>query len=109
MANIKYSIQRNLPGKEGEHELRFCEVRIRVANRYPDRAKALGSVLSTDTSSDDERLIRWAIDKLAAMHSPGADAELQRFSTELGEPGSLLHQRWSRFKPKVDSLIKPQK
>ena len=109
MANIHYSLKRNLSDKRAEQELRFCEARIRVVNRDPDRAKALGSVLTTDTNPDDERLVRWAIEQLAAMHSPAADAELKRFSADLGEEGSLLHQRWSHFKREVDSLVKPTK
>jgi hypothetical protein len=92
-------------GKYGEEQLLFCEARIRVVNRYPDRAKALGAVLSLDASTQEERLLRWAIDQLKLMHSPAADAELKRFQTELAElrRDSVLYQRWYNFRREFDS------
>ncbi len=104
MANIQHTLKSMWPGKHGEDELRFCETRIRVVNSNPDRVQALGSVLSTDASLADERLILWAIDQLQAMHSPKADREIKRFRTELGvlPQGSALYERWYGLKQDLD-------
>ena len=80
LPEIQQSIRRRSPGQRGDDEIRFCEARIQVLLRYPDRMKALGSVLRLDTASEDERLVRWAISQLASMHSANADAELDKFA-----------------------------
>ena len=56
---------------------------MQVVSRDPDRVKALGSVLTLDDPGSS-RLIRWAVAKLESMHSPSADAELDRFADQLG-------------------------
>ena len=81
---IGRSIRNNWPGPHGEEELAFCESRIKVVARDPDRVKALGSVLTLDNPGSD-RLIRWAVAQLDSMHSPSADAELDRFADQLGK------------------------
>ena len=55
-----------------------------MVSRDPDRVKALGSVLTLDDPGSG-RLIRWAVAKLESMHSPSADAELDRFADQLGK------------------------
>ena len=80
---IERSITNNWPGTHGAEEIAFCESRIRVISRDPDRVKALRSVLSIDNEAVSERLIRWAVAQLDSMHSAAADAELDRFANEL--------------------------
>jgi hypothetical protein len=45
---IQESIRSHLNGQRNEDEIRFCEARMHVVSRYPDRVKALGSVLSVE-------------------------------------------------------------
>ena len=68
---------------------------MQVVSRDPDRVKALGSVLTLDNPGSD-RLIRWAVAQLDSMHTPRADAELDRFAIELGKlrEGSPEYQRF---------------
>jgi hypothetical protein len=51
---------------------------MNIAARSADRVKALASVLSLTTWHSD-RLVGWAIHKLGRVHTPEADAELDRF------------------------------
>jgi hypothetical protein len=67
----------------GEAEVRFCLERVQVVKSHPDRAKALGSVLNIGTSGSNQRLTTWAIRELGDMKTVGADAELDRFATEI--------------------------
>ena len=61
---------------------------MQVVSRDPDRVKALGSVLTPDNPGSN-RLIRWAVAKLESMHSPSADAELDRFADQLARLSQL--------------------
>jgi hypothetical protein len=71
----------------GEEEVNYCESRMQVVARNPDRAKALGTVFSSVTQLDStepgRRLLAWAMCQLAALHSPSADAELERLAKDL--------------------------
>ena len=80
---IRRSISKNWPGASGEETVTFCEKRMEVVSRDPDRAKALGSILTVDNGESPERLLYWAVAELESMHSQGADAELDRFAKEL--------------------------
>jgi hypothetical protein len=105
-AIIQESIRSRLNGQRDEDEIRFCETRMHVVSRYPDRVKALGSVLSVDNPEDEDRLVRWAIYQLAEMHSPDATAELERFAKEVGKlPNSSPQRvRWNGFKQELEIL-----
>jgi hypothetical protein len=80
---IQRSVRASWSGQYGEDELTFCETRIQVLRRSPDRVKALGSVLNVD-GAEGTRLQLWAIYQLDSMHFPQADAELDRFAGEIG-------------------------
>lgn len=69
-------------GEDAEKEVANCEARIRIVSSNSDRAKALGSVLQTGPSAS-QRLIRWALNQLQSLDTPGAAAELKRFSDEI--------------------------
>jgi hypothetical protein len=101
---VQQSIRRSWPDKYGEDQIRFCEARMQVVSRYPDRAKALGSVLSVENIVDDDRLIRWAIYQLAEVDSPDATAVLDRFAGEIGKlpNSSPQKRRWSGFKQEIE-------
>jgi hypothetical protein len=75
-------------GQAGDDDVKFCESRMQVVARNPDRAKALGSVFSSfvslANSFQGQRLLAWAIENLGSMKSPEADAELDRFRDEIG-------------------------
>jgi hypothetical protein len=83
---IHEAIRSRSNGQRDEDEIRFCEARINIVTRYPDRAKAIGSVLTTVAPVDD-RLLWWAIRQLVGMHDSQADAELDRFSREVEKLG----------------------
>lgn len=78
---LRKAISHMVPGPDGERQIQFCEARIHVLARHPNRVNAIASVLST--SEADEKLIRWAMHQLAALPSAEADAALTRFSKEL--------------------------
>jgi len=80
---IQQSIRKRDPFPSGEEEMQFCEARIRVVTREPDRLKALSSVLRVDSGTQQQKLMFWAINQLASMHSNEADAELDRFADEI--------------------------
>ncbi len=81
---IQNSIRKLWHGRRSEEEIGFCEMRIQVLSRDADRAKAIGSALRADQQPMNTRLMRWAIGQLAAMQTPNADRELQRFVAEAG-------------------------
>jgi hypothetical protein len=101
---IQQSIRRSWPDEYGEDQIRFCEARMLVVSRDPDRVKALGSVLSVENVMEEDRVIRWAIYQLAEAHSPDAMAELDRFAGEVGKApdSSPQKQRWSGFKQEIE-------
>ena len=77
----------------------FCEARMAVVSRSPDRIGALGSVLRVSSGARDLRLIGWAINELRAMKSRRADAELERYADEIDAlPGdaSLKRELWGK-------------
>ena len=75
---------RRLWSRTGEAEIGFCRERIQIIQNNPNRARALGYVLNIGTSAANRRLTQWAIEQLGAMNSKEADAELDRFSAEIG-------------------------
>ena len=62
----------------GERQIAFCEAQMEVVSRNPDRVRALGSLLSVSSGFADRELLTWAVNQLAIMRSPAADAELRR-------------------------------
>ena len=71
---------------------------MQVVSRYPDRVKALGSVLSVENGPDKDRLVWWAIYQLTELRNPAADSELKRFETEIrGLPNSAPQKQRLRF------------
>jgi hypothetical protein len=84
-----------LQSSTGPGELQFCQARIQALQRDPDRVKALGSVLRVDTWHSD-RLVSWAIHKLHGVQTSEADAELDRFASEIAAfpEGSPVRQRF---------------
>jgi hypothetical protein len=105
---IQQSLRAGWSGQYGEDQIRFCEARMQVVSRYPDRVRALGSVLSVEDGTEDDRLVRWAIYQLVEMRTPSADAELNRFASEIGSlpVGSPLQTRLSTFKREIDDTSK---
>jgi hypothetical protein len=75
-------------------------------SREPDRVKALGAILRIDAGSENRRLTLWAVNQLASMHSPKADAELDRFAAEIGKvrEGSPQRQELSVFSQTIREL-----
>jgi hypothetical protein len=102
LAIIQQSIRNRRNGQRGEDDLRFCEERMAVVGRSPNRAKALGSVLRVNGTSDDARLIAWAIYQLHSVDSREADAELERYAKEIdGLPDSPVKRELaSRLPPR---------
>jgi hypothetical protein len=80
---VQKSIRKMWSGDYGDEEIQFCEARIEVLARSPDRIKALGSALNLQDGAQRERLTTWAIYQLDAMKSPQADAELDRFMEQI--------------------------
>ena len=80
---VRESIRKRNPTPRGEKEVAFCEARMSVVSRNPDRLKALGSFLSVTSGVTDDELVGWAISKLEGMKSPRADAELERYANEI--------------------------
>jgi hypothetical protein len=70
-----------------QDEAVFCEDRVQVLTRDPDRARALGSVFgsiaSLESTPEGKRIIQWASLQLIPLHSPSADAELERIAGDL--------------------------
>ncbi len=86
---IQRSIRAHWTGQYGEEEIRFCEARIQVVSRNPNRIKALASARRVESTPDDDKIQRWAIYQLANEGDATADAELRRFAAELGSvPGN---------------------
>jgi hypothetical protein len=104
LPNIRASILRH-QSIHAEGEIRFCEARLRVLSRGPDRLASLGYVLNVG-NSEDARVTRWAIDELASMHSSKADEMLDRYATEIERlpAGSLERQRQSEFRQTILTL-----
>jgi hypothetical protein len=81
---IQESIRNRDPSSRGEEEVQFCEARIEVIRRSPNRIAALATALRVAEEPQDEKLVRWAFYQLADMNLASADAELERFAAEIG-------------------------
>jgi hypothetical protein len=105
---IEESIRGARSGQYAAEEVAFCRARIRVVRSNPDRAKALGSALvaSISAGSAEPRLVTWVIYQLNSMHSPSADAQLDRFAREVGDlPGaSPTKLRLSAYRQQILDL-----
>jgi hypothetical protein len=81
---IREQIRKSLSlPQDVKRENEFCEGRMGVISRDPDRVKALGSFLSVSGGVTDDKLLGWVIGKLQDMNSPRAEAELQRYGKEI--------------------------
>ncbi len=71
----------------GQDEIRDLEARLQIASRDSNRARAIGSAFDSFVqlagTNEGQRLLEWAVDTLADMHTAGADAELDRIYTQL--------------------------
>jgi len=103
---IHKAVRSRMNGERGEEEIRFCEARMRVISRDPDRIKALASVLRADYGVNDDKLLRWAIHQLSAMRTRNADAELSRFVNEVDRfsASSPSQQRLVELRRYVDRI-----
>lgn len=66
-----------------EEPYQFCQERMDIVSRDPDRVKALASVLSVNSGVTDSEILEWAINELRSMKSPRAEAEVQRYADEI--------------------------
>jgi hypothetical protein len=83
MERIEQMCNRLDPGPRGEEGISFCKERMEAANRDPDRAKALGSVLQAEAGSGQKKIISWAVDQLYAMETVEADGILDRYAAQV--------------------------
>jgi hypothetical protein len=83
LPSIRESILRRDPTSRGADEITFCEARMDIIARDPDRAKALGSFLSVSSGVTDHHLLGWTINQLRALGSPEAEAQVQRYADEI--------------------------
>ena len=79
---IRESIRSRDPYRAAER-IRYCEARMEIVARNPDRVTAIGAFLKVDGRPIDRDLNGWAIRQLGMMESPRADAELERYAKEL--------------------------
>jgi len=110
LPDIRASIKKRLSGSDAQSEIEFCEARVQVLGRDPDRARALGSVfgsvVSLENTLEGQKLLHWAMQQLIPMRSPDADAELDRIADRLdvlakGAPGDV---QLSILKSKVNGI-----
>jgi hypothetical protein len=80
---IQRALRSTWSGQYGLDEIEFCEARIRVVTSNPDRARAIGSILTVANGTANARLVGWAVNELNSMQTPAADAELDRFAREI--------------------------
>ncbi len=71
------------PGEHGQAEFQYCEARMRIVWRDPDRVKALSSVLTMSSSQEDRRLIEWAVAQLDKIDSPATDLILDQYAAAI--------------------------
>ncbi len=106
---IRQSIRSRVMGRDGEEEIRFCEARIEVVSRHPDRVTALGSILQVGDGVDP-KLLRWAMYQLRDMHSQAAEAELDRFAVDIGQvPLASRRQQLEGLRREIESMHAPRK
>ena len=74
-------------GPRGEEQIRWCEARMEIVNRDPDRAKALGSALSLRKlwAIHNSGGRRGSSSQLRDMNSDEADAVIDRFLAQIGQ------------------------
>ena len=74
-------------GERGKDFAAFCEDRMRVIARDPDRVKALSSVLGSfmrmTNTYEDRRLLDWAITQMEFVGSEEAERALASFQAEV--------------------------
>ena len=80
---VRAYVHKYNPTPRGEEEIAFCEARMNVISRSPDRVRALASLLKASNGPQEYELIAWAISQLQAMKSQSADAELSRYLDEI--------------------------
>jgi hypothetical protein len=80
---IRQSIKSRNSLKDGDDEIRFCEVRIDILTRFATRQDALTAALRMVDDFQDFRIKRWAIEGLLKLRSPQADAALLQYANEL--------------------------
>jgi hypothetical protein len=87
LPRVRQSIKNRRNGQRDDDEIAFCEARMQIVARDPDRARALGSVFgsiaSLESTPEGKRLIQRATLQLIPLHSPSADAELERIAGDL--------------------------
>jgi hypothetical protein len=107
LPEIRPSIRSRVLGEDAEEEIRFCEGRISVWYRNIDHARALGSVLNVETSAQDYRLTEWALHQLSQIRSPNAEAELRRFTKEIGQvpPASPNREILVQYKDEIETIL----
>ena len=79
LPKIREAIKNRNPFQSGEDEIAFCEGRMAVLARDPDRTKALGSVLQVGDSRASMQMIRWAIDQLDRLNTAESNQKLDLF------------------------------
>jgi hypothetical protein len=85
------------PGQQGEELIRFAEARMRVVMSDPDRVKALSTALKISGDPDDLRLAQWAIEELVPLHTPEADAALDKYSAAISALPRQSKERQSLY------------
>jgi hypothetical protein len=98
---IRKSIQKWNPFPDGDAQIAFCEARMQVLYRAPNRVEALSSALRVDDANSDPKLTRWAAYQLVELGSPEADRELKVFALRV----AALPDR-SRLKTTFTMLLK---
>lgn len=94
-----------------EHAVAFCEARMAIISRDPDRIKALGLFLSVGSGVTDPELLGWAINELRAINTPQAEAEVQRFADEieaLPDGSPLKNALWGK-RVQIRGMMPPKR
>lgn len=77
---IREAIRKRDPFQSGLQDVTFCETRIQIVARNPDRVKALASVLHTGEGRPSLRVIQWVVSQLRSLGTSEANQELEKFS-----------------------------
>ncbi len=103
---IRESVRRRNPTADGEEQIRFCEARMAIISRSPDRTKALASLLVVTNGVTDQELLGWAVNELRDIDSPQADAEIQRYAKEIEQlPNGPLKTALSGKRAQIRDLL----
>jgi hypothetical protein len=108
---IRASVRSRNSTPTGDHEIAFCEARMEVISRNADPIKALASLLHVTNGVTDPELLGWAINKLRAMKSPEAEAEVQRYADEieaLPDKSPLKEALWGK-RTQIRDLTPPKR